>query len=66
MFEQHFAISPIVQWLFDGIKAFPKIFLFSSKLKLLNPNINIFYGNLRRKIPDIFLVFSLEFLPQNR
>ena len=33
-----FNISPIFQLLFHGIKAFPKIFLFSSKIKLLNPN----------------------------
>ena len=58
-----FYISPIA---FDGIRMFPNIFLFSSKIKLLNPNIFFCFGNLHRKIPKIFLVFSLESLPQNR
>ena len=52
-------ISPIAYWPFDGIKMFPNIFLFSSKIKLVNPN-----TYFRRKIPKLFLFFSLESLPQ--
>ena len=35
--------SPIFQWLFDGIKVFPQVFLLCSKIKLLNLIINIFF-----------------------
>ena len=32
----------------------------------MNQNINICFGNWRRKVPKIFLFFSLELLPLNR
>ena len=37
------------QWWFDGIKPFPKTVLVPSKIKLLNMNINIYFGNFQRK-----------------
>ena len=41
--------SPIAQWLIYGIKTFPKIFLFSSKIILLIPNIYIYFWKLTKK-----------------
>ena len=38
--------SPIAHLPSDGIKMFPNIFLFSSKIKLMNPNIIFCFGNL--------------------
>ena len=46
----HSFICPIFQWLFHGIKRFPQIFLFSSKMKFMYPNINYYFGNVW-KIP---------------
>ena len=50
----HIFISPIAQWLFDGIKTFPEIDLVASKIKLLNPYINIYFKNLQRKFPNMY------------
>ena len=57
--------GPIVQWLFDGIKAFPEIFLFSSKMKLLNPDMKIclfFHWNpyLKTDSGNLLILFSVN------
>ena len=50
-------ISPIIQWWFDVMKRFPEIVLIPSKIELLNLNLNICFGNLRSKFPNIFFGF---------
>ena len=43
---------------------FQDIFLVPSKMKLLNSNMIIYFGNERRKVPLSFSVLSFESLPQ--
>ena len=50
-------LSPIAQWPSDGMKMFPNICLFSSKIKLLNPNMIFCFETYVEKFQKIFLFF---------
>ena len=59
-------ISPIAQWRFDRKNMFPEIVLVPSKIKLFNPNMNTYFGNLRRKFPNFLFIFSLGYLSRSK
>ena len=50
-------LSPIFQWLFLGIKMFPKIFLFVSKIRLMDPNLDNYFRKLMWKKTHRYFCF---------